>query len=546
MSSDDDSFNAFQLRYKFEDHAFGGLVWRSLREVGWTYAPTAANDAYYSTPDKLDSFRSGTDIQKYLDQFVPVPEIRGNLQLLTSQTFSSPEYEERGRRLRTQVLRDMYERAQKEPEQEDHAKESSSEVHSLSTTDRTRRSGKASSSAPPLSSNNINQWTSVTATEHGTHMYLHRNSKKGKKKAVTGSSSSTDVSSLSFPSLEGSAALMQQYASNDGEIQRIEAEYKSDFGDWRFLLSTNHSLLLYGAGSKYNLLNSFAEEELSKEGYILVIDGFQKEADAEGILDILVDSFLDGKEPQPMRGIDHKDGDFPVVGISSATQSDDLVDRAIYVSRALAHKASETLVPIFVVIHNIEGDGLRTRIQQDALAALVVNSTVANGVASIRLVASFDHVDTPALLWSPATATNFSWIWKEVHTRRPHSHELVMLKDQERRKAASKKDSEGLALTQKAASVLQHLAPRHTEVLQILARLQLEAQTSDGSSKGVSYFTWRDRCKASFAVNKNSVLDTYLNELKDHGLVCTKVDELWMPYGKTKLREILSYKRDSA
>ena len=47
--------------------------------------------------------------------------------------------------------------------------------------------------------------------------------------------------------------------------------------EWTFLLSTNHSLILYGFGSRRDLLNDFAERELSIHGNVLVMDGYDSD-----------------------------------------------------------------------------------------------------------------------------------------------------------------------------------------------------------------------------------------------------------------------------
>ena len=47
--------------------------------------------------------------------------------------------------------------------------------------------------------------------------------------------------------------------------------------EWTFLLSTNHSLILYGFGSKRDLLNDFAKRELSIRGIVLVMIGYDSD-----------------------------------------------------------------------------------------------------------------------------------------------------------------------------------------------------------------------------------------------------------------------------
>jgi hypothetical protein len=165
------------------------------------------------------------------------------------------------------------------------------------------------------------------------------------------------------------------------------------------------------------------------------------------------------EEPIPMASmIAMKDGDDQRVGISNPWKAHELVERAITVSRALAQEASISLVPIFLVIHNLDGESFRNTLAQESVAALLVNSTVANGVASIRLVASVDHVDVSALLWNVSTSANFAWIWKEVHTHRPYMEELLaMLSDEVRKKTAKLKNQE-LDHADRALEVLKNLA----------------------------------------------------------------------------------------
>jgi origin recognition complex subunit 2 len=178
------------------------------------------------------------------------------------------------------------------------------------------------------------------------------------------------------------------------KVDTLVVSILSSFEEWRFLISTNHSILFFGAGSKRNLLNQLCEQELDTEGYALAIDGYDSHVTVEALLDLLVALFLNGKEPIPMASmIAMKDGDDQRGGISNPWKAHELVERAITVSRALAQEASISLVPIFLVIHNLDGESFRNTLAQESLAALLVNSNVANGVASIRLVASVDHVD---------------------------------------------------------------------------------------------------------------------------------------------------------
>ena len=95
----------------------------------------------------------------------------------------------------------------------------------------------------------------------------------------------------------------------------------------------------------------------------------------------------------------------------------------------------------------------------------------------------------------------------------------------------------------RVVEVLKNIAPRHAEVVQILARLQLGQK----QGKWVDYAVFLEQCKARYVVSKASQLQPYLMELKDHRLITSKTEEgteyLCIPYNNEKLQEILAYQR---
>jgi origin recognition complex subunit 2 len=374
------------------------------------------------------------------------------------------------------------------------------------------------------------------------------------------------------PTLEECAKLVENYPID--KVEAMEAAYEAEFEHWRFLLSTNHSLLLHGAGSKRLLLQNFARLELRKEGYALLIDGFDPEVSISGILNLLVDLFLNKQEPSGLSAIPRDSGpDVPVIGRSNLWRAHAIVERAIAIGRALALAVSQVHVPqddskpIFLVIHNLEGERLRNTLAQDALAALAVNSTVANGVAVVRIVASVDHVNAPTLLWNSnvATAANFAWMHLQVHTHRPYTVELttnmlIETTDVQRRTRETMRQKKESVQNARVLDVLRNLAPRHAEVVQILARLQLKQQegkknrgggTGTGSAAAGSWVAFREfskSCQTACAVNKDTQLHLFVDELRDHGLISTKDSSEFVriPYQEAKLREILAFKVKSS
>jgi hypothetical protein len=112
-----------------------------------------------------------------------------------------------------------------------------------------------------------------------------------------------------------------------------------------------------------------------------------------GILDSIVIGFLNGKEPSLS------------VGQQFLSGSHKLLKRAECIAKTLA--AGKNC--LYIVLHNIDGVGLRNSLAQSSLAALVVHGTV-NQVRRIRLVASMDHVNAAVFLWDARTRASFSWV----------------------------------------------------------------------------------------------------------------------------------------
>lgn len=113
-----------------------------------------------------------------------------------------------------------------------------------------------------------------------------------------------------------------------------------------------------------------------------------------GILDSLVIGFLHGKEPLPDES-------------QLLSGSHGIVKRAASVAKEIV--ATLGSYPLYIVLHNIDGRGLRNLVAQSALASLAIHGVVDN-VRHIRILASFDNVNAPAFLWDTRTNAAFSWV----------------------------------------------------------------------------------------------------------------------------------------
>ena len=601
-----------QLRYRFQDHEFVPLQWKALRAAGWTHGPRG-----YVSPAGTRVYSAALELRQDLDRWA-VSKITSNLLNIVEE-----EEEERSddhndhddddgkeclRVLRNTIIYHMQKimqesnQHQRNPENLSENDDHDSRKASRSSRDannnnndaalqgqeestRPRRSSRHGAAGSTNSAFNNGPSQSVTATEKGTDLYLHRHSKKGRQATKSASLHVEENIDFSFPTLEECQERMAQMDTT--ACDQIESYYRTRyFATWRHLLSTNHSLLFYGNGSKHRLLSDFCEYELRNEGYAVQIDGFHPDVTIDGILNLLVHLFLDGVEPVAAAPVGRPSTTTTESGVWSDIPEvpDDENDhgdhphhcrRAVAVARALARHCATTLrQPIFLVVHSLDGF-LRTDRAQESLATLVQHSVAPDscGVSAIRLVASIDHVDAGAALWSGGGGGDvrhqFRWIWKAVHTYRPYTAELALLridnddewlcggKSGDSQKKQKKKLVRATQQEANAVHVLQNLAPKYTEVLQILVRLQLDKikehkkvpkQNDDAEpDMWVEFAILLRECKNQFAVDKESKLRELLSELKDHRLVlqatARRIEYVRVPHSVEKLKSILAFER---
>ena len=487
-----------------------------------------------------------------------------------------------------------------------------------------RRSSRASSAT--------NRSTSVTASEPGAEIYL-RKPKPKKNSNASRSQRNYDhdeqyMDDVVFPTIEEYVEQIKSAKHSNfsfDDVEDIEATLVDKyFDEWNFLLTTNHSLLLYGLGSKYALLNKFANEVLAKNsavgganGDLLVLDGFDKDISIHDILDLIIDYWLDGIIPPDYNEGNNSNCSTPStlsaatnVGVSYALNhlvDRDVINKAICISRALSNKVqcqqSQSRRPLYLVIHTIDGIALRNHTSQQALAALVYHSYLgngssgSNGMNSIRLIASLDHVNAPAVLWNSVTRASFNWMWKQVHTYRPYVEETIesnyiniertIAKKQQRSRRTTAASSSGGTTGETSSKrvgftsdddtifyVLQSLSPRHTEALKQLAELQLKViDSKKGTSAGlgnetattsrirsrrkdddddsiwVNYIDLMRQCQLK-CVATDQALRNYLKELCDQEIVEKRQNasssvqlHYRIPYSKDKLEDILGYQQ---
>lgn len=154
---------------------------------------------------------------------------------------------------------------------------------------------------------------------------------------------------------------MKASPEHEMAINAIMEEYRSYFAKWMCILNEGFNILLYGLGSKRQLLQSFHREILAQQT-VLVINGFFPSLTLKDVLDSITSEILDAG-PSP----------------ANAHEAVDMIEEEF------------ALIPethLFLIIHNLDGAMLRNVKAQDILSRLA-------RVPNIHLLASIDHINTP-------------------------------------------------------------------------------------------------------------------------------------------------------
>lgn len=508
---EDEELETMCLRFSFQEQKFIKL-WKILKDLNWTH-----RNLQYSFEGKTFS---ANELVEYLDSTAVSP-VFGTLQNGVAVN-RDPE----AARLRRQVI-------QKWREEYPDARVGNSESTSGTNSPYQSTSGSASTATSAH-----RRSSPRNLYDKGSEVYFQKAALKRRKNKKSIEPCISDIETLTAPSIRECVALPLSYSmdaieKSEQEIQRLK------FAQWHFLLASNHSMLLYGVGSKQSVLHQFATQQV--EGYSLEIKGYDKNATIEEIMNAIVLLYLNGKEPvETLPSCELEDRpDVPVVGESNKWRAPAKLERAISIGRAVAQRAYETLIPIYLCIHNLELLGGNDNLDHECLAALLVNSVVPNGCRSIRLLASIDQLDAPFLIGTPSVTANFHWIFEQIDTLRPYTDELLALPVKTSTKASLQRNRR--YQDDRHLNVLENLAPLHAKVVQTLARLQL----SSGEENGwIGYSLFRETCKSDLLILKESVVRNLMVELTDHGLIETRKDQrmefVRIPQSNSQLREILS------
>ncbi|KAF9949008.1 Origin recognition complex subunit 2 [Mortierella alpina] len=300
-------------------------------------------------------------------------------------------------------------------------------------------------------------------------------------------------------------------AKHAREKEMLMLLYEEQFPQWYFELISGFSLLIYGYGSKRLLLNKFATSVLT-DAPLIIVNGYFPTLAVKEILDRISATALKYTGPTGT------------------------LQEQIALIHAYFAQPDRDVRKLYLLVHNIDGSGLRSEKSQAALSLLA-------SCPSIHLIASIDHINAN-ILWDTVKAARFRWVWHELTTFQPYLTETsfensIMVRQGEL-------GARGIQF------VLASLTSNGKGLFKVLAEHQIQAERDPeggGGSRahhdcGMAYNALFRKCQENFLVSNAVTFRTQLTEFRDHRIVQSKkgadgVEILYIPLSANVLESIL-------
>ncbi|KAF9435963.1 Origin recognition complex subunit 2 [Entomortierella beljakovae] len=331
--------------------------------------------------------------------------------------------------------------------------------------------------------------------------------------------SKTSNNTLSkLPTLEHAdfiQAIKKAPAKHSTEMEMLLLLYEEQFPQWYFELMSGFNLLIYGYGSKRQLLTKFATTILT-DAPLIIVNGYFPTLTIKEILDKISAGALQYTGP-----------------------SGTLQEQVAFI-HAYFEQPDRSVKKLYLLIHNIDGSSLRSEKTQSALSLLA-------SCPYIHLVASMDHINTN-ILWDTVKSARFRWVWHELTTFKSYLTETsfensIMVRQGEL-------GPRGIQF------VLASLTSNGKGLFRILAEHQIQSEeeavsagASTSSAKnymdwGMAYNTLFKKCQENFLVSNAVTFRTQLTEFRDHRIVHSRkgadgVEILFIPLSANILESIL-------
>ncbi|XP_071072298.1 origin recognition complex subunit 2 isoform X3 [Dasypus novemcinctus] len=267
--------------------------------------------------------------------------------------------------------------------------------------------------------------------------------------------------------------------SFSAELKQLNQQYEHLFHKWMLQLHLGFNIVLYGLGSKRDLLERF-RTTMVQDSIHVVINGFFPGISVKSVLNCITEE---------------------VLGHVGTFRS--VLDQLDWIINKFKEDSS---LELFLLIHNLDSQMLRGDKSQQIIGQL-------SSLRNIYLIASIDHLNAP-LMWDHAKQSLYNWLWYETTTYSPYTEETSY------ENSLLVKQSGSLPLSS-LTHVLRSLTPNARGIFRLLIKYQLDNQDNP-SYIGLSFQDFYQQCREAFLVNSDLTLRAQLTEFRDHKLIRTK------------------------
>ena len=316
-----------------------------------------------------------------------------------------------------------------------------------------------------------------SASDFDTKLDAYFNSNS--KRCITSNHTLADMSRPKLTHQEVHRVLSSSHSSPLQQLRdQMLSSHKQKFQSWSEMLALGMNVIVYGLGSKRELIDKFRREYLS-ESCQLVINGFFPTLSLKSILTQISSDVIGSK----------------ATWRSISEQQSFIINQ---------FHSDNQLPDFYLIVHNICGIGLQTSQAQLTLSQLAT-------CRRIHFIASVDLIKGP-LLWDQGALSRFKWVWQHCPTYAAYTDET------------SYENSFYVQQTGSVAlSALVHVMASLTPNARSIFKLLTQQQSSDTAAKrytsGVPFYDLYAMCRANFLVSSEQSLRAQLTEFRDHKLV---------------------------
>lgn len=319
------------------------------------------------------------------------------------------------------------------------------------------------------------------------------------------------------PSLDAKEFIERMKTLPEGLLQLQDALFernKTMFNQWALELYSGYNLMIYGLGSKRELINNFIESW--DTGYpIIIANGFNSATNFKDILNTCVLAAV----PQD-------------VSASWLRQPSERL-------RLFLNYLEKTQNSLVLVLHSMDGIPLRDDKSQEFLSRLASSP-------HIKMIASVDHLNAP-ILWDSTQLSNLRLVWHNCPTYKEYTAETSYMD------ILSLGQSPVAVGAKVVFNVLSSLTSNAQKLYKLLVMTQYERMveavkdpnTPGTAHHGVEFRAFYQMCAENFIVSNEMNFKILLTEFFEHKMADKSKDKsgaeiLYVPYTLGDLEQIIN------